>query len=280
MATEVQIETVKRALELERAVAAAKREHARLSSQSYSARPAPPKKRQVQRKPDPPIVPTIKFHWGIFILSICLLVLPFVYYFGYYRPKRNREIEEIRNSPEYKKQCADLEAEYQRECAEAEREYREAMEKYNNVTLPEYEKKRKEWTEQHNKDVKGALDKLTALKKELGTLYDETKIVPSQYRTIDALAYIYETVSTSDYSIREAIDAYDKSEQRKLDEARLREQQQANILAERQNRLADEQNDLLNEQNRIADKARKEANLAAAVGAVQRHKINKTLKGK
>lgn len=45
---------------------------------------------------------------------------------------------------------------------------------------------------------------------------------------------------------------------------RLQEQQQANALLDRQ--------------NSIAEKARRDANIAAAVGAVQRHNINKTIK--
>ena len=49
------------------------------------------------------------------------------------------------------------------------------------------------------------------------------------------------------------------------------EQQQANALAM-------EQNDLLDRQNSIAEKARRDANIAAAVGAVQRHNTNKTIK--
>ena len=64
---------------------------------------------------------------------------------------------------------------------------------------------------------------------------------------------------------------FDKSQQRALEEMRLQEQQQVNALAM-------EQNDLLDRQNSIAEKARRDANIAAAVGAVQRHNTNKTIK--
>ena len=77
---------------------------------------------------------------------------------------------------------------------------------------------------------------------------------------MDALQYIYDMISTSDYDVRQAIE-----------EMRLQEQQQANALAM-------EQNDLLDRQNSIAEKARRDANIAAAVGAVQRHNTNKTIK--
>ena len=49
-----------------------------------------------------------------------------------------------------------------------------------------------------------------------------------------------------------------------LEEMRLQEQQQANALLDRQ--------------NSIAEKARRDANIAAAVGAVQRHNTNKAIK--
>lgn len=57
-----------------------------------------------------------------------------------------------------------------------------------------------------------------------------------------------------------------------LEEMRLQEQQQ------QANALAMEQNDLLDRQNSIAEKARRDANIAAAVGAAQRHNTNKTIK--
>ena len=88
---------------------------------------------------------------------------------------------------------------------------------------------------------------------------------------MDALQYIYDMISTSDYDVRQAIEYFDKSQQRALEEMRLQEQQQANALAM-------EQNDLLDRQNSIAEKARRDANIAAAVGAVQRHNTNKTIK--
>lgn len=55
-----------------------------------------------------------------------------------------------------------------------------------------------------------------------------------------------------------------------LEEMRLQEQQA--------NALAMEQNDLLDRQNYIAEKARRDANIAAAVGTVQRHNTNKAIK--
>ena len=96
-------------------------------------------------------------------------------------------------------------------------------------------------------------------------------VVPrgSYLRDIPALKYIYNTVSTSDYSVREAIEAYDQERTRQLERARVYEQQRAN-------EIASEQNELLEEQNAIAEKSRKDAQKAAFVASVQRHNLNKS----
>ena len=123
------------------------------------------------------------------------------------------------------------------------------------------------------KEDNGNSERLKIMKplQELSALYEQTRIVPAQYRDAYALQYIYDMISTSDYDVRQAIDSFDKNEQRRLDIMRLQEQQQANALAM-------EQNDLLDRQNTIAAKARRDANIAAVVGTVQRHNTNKTIK--
>ena len=127
------------------------------------------------------------------------------------------------------------------------------------------------WEKSRNDRIASAESELSEVSAELAGVYEETRLVPVQYRTIYALQYVYDMMSTSDCDIHRAIDRFDKSEQRRLDEMRLHEQQQANSLAE-------EQNDLLDRQNNIAAKARRDANIAAIVGTVQRRNTNKTLK--
>ena len=65
-------------------------------------------------------------------------------------------------------------------------------------------------------------------------LYDKLNGIPVHYRKTEIIRYIYNAVSTSDYTIKEAIELYDRNEQRKVDEARLREQQIYNQLQEEQ----------------------------------------------
>ncbi|MBR4305955.1 MAG: hypothetical protein IKT78_03830, partial [Ruminiclostridium sp.] len=113
---------------------------------------------------------------------------------------------------------------------------------------------------------------------ELNKHYETTKIIPKQYRSIDALNYIYDYISTSDFSVKEAIDAYEKNTQMQLERQRIQEQQYANELAVRQNNLLAEQADLLYEQNEIAEKARRDANIASAAQIAEMHNRNKILK--
>lgn len=85
-------------------------------------------------------------------------------------------------------------------------------------------------------------------------------------------------ISSSDYSIKEAIGLYDKDRQRRLEEQKIYEQQIANRLADEQIQLTYEQNDLLDEHNSISDRASKDARNAAIAEIVQRHNTNKMLK--
>lgn len=145
--------------------------------------------------------------------------------------------------------------------------WREIIEAMSNCAMAE----RSAWEAEHQAQIEKMEQELAQLKQELSALYVQTRIVPTQYRDAYALQYIYDMISTSDYNVRQAIDSFDKNEQRRLDIMRLQEQQQANALAM-------EQNNLLDRQNSIAEKVRQDANIAAAVGAVQRHNTNKSIK--
>ena len=136
------------------------------------------------------------------------------------------------------------------------------------------------WEAQHREMLKKAQESCEQAEASLARLYQDSCIIPLPYQTIPALQYIYDIISTSNYDIREAIESYDKNEQRKLEMAKLNAQQEANELAYQQHELAIEQNDLLNQQNTIAAKARRDANISSVVGAVQRHNTNKILPGK
>lgn len=283
------IETLKKVLDLEVYIKDSQSELSRLHNMSFCSAPQPPVCKKIN-KTYPNIKAQIKFNWIIalaplaiglvlsrlftFLGATLIMLSPIwivVYYFAIYRKQKAENIEQIRNSAEYKAQCAEIDAECNKQQAIANQTYEEEKRLYETETLPNYQKKLDEWTAKHEQKIKQVEHDLSNAQQNLSLMYQETKIVPSQYRTIEALKYIYDMVSTSDYDVTYAIDSYEKQKQRMLDEARLREQQLAN-------QLADEQAQLLSEQNAITEKARRDANIASAVGTIQRHNTNKILK--
>ncbi len=292
MEHEKQVLNVKKALELETNVDALNESlHTEQGKCFEKPAPNPPTKKTAQFTP-PPIKHGCKINWLIMFLpgvidialamitkDIMLTMLifptliawPIVYYFAIYRKKKKAAIEEVRNSEEYQKEYAAVKAESDKKQKIFDDEYAAAKEEFDTVTMPQYKAEYANWESIKKKKVEQIKEKLSEIQRELANLYEQTRIVPIQYRSIHALQYIYDMISTSNYDVRQAIDSFDKNEQHQLDMMRLQEQQQANALAM-------EQNDLLDQQNSIAEKARRDANIAAAVGAVQRHNTNKTLK--
>lgn len=64
-------------------------------------------------------------------------------------------------------------------------------------------------------------NEIQSMQKELAALYETEKPVPLQYRNRKALQYIYDIMSTSDYDLKQAIDSYDKLKSRELEEERI-----------------------------------------------------------
>ncbi len=64
-------------------------------------------------------------------------------------------------------------------------------------------------------------NEIQSMQKELAALYETEKPVPLQYRNRKSLQYIYDIMSTSDYDLKQAIDSYDKLKARELEEERI-----------------------------------------------------------
>ena len=271
------VTAVKKALDLSILISESQEKLNCLSRERFDTKPQPPSHKTATCQ-YPEIKPKTPF-WSIQLLpAIFFWPWIIIYYFTIYKKRKEADIEQIRNSPEYLQQCTLIEEEAKRNQKKFDEEYQIALEEYNTVILPKYQKALEEWTSKHNKKIADTETILKNAESNLAEHYEATKIVPLQYRKIEMLQYIYDMISTSDYSIKEAIEMYDKERQRRLEEERIYEQQRANQLADEQNQLAYDQNELLDQQNRIADRARKDARNAAVVNAVQRHNTNKTLK--
>lgn len=220
---------------------------------------------------------------GIAFLVGLALIIPLLIFFFSSRFDYRKKKEDVRSAmaaeqPEYVAACKAADEQAARAQQEEDARYAAAKKKYEEETLPQYMQALDAWTKRKNAELIKGQQELDAAVQQLMIHYEQTKILPLSYRRIDAMQYIYDTVSTSNCTIQQAIDLYDRQEQYKLEQQRLYQQEQANKLQREANAQAAEQARLMEEQNDIADRARKEANIAAVVGAVQRHSINKKLK--
>ena len=146
-----------------------------------------------------------------------------------------------------------MDLEYDKKQEELEREYREKW----NAFQQEYalwETEYRKWQQKTEEKIQELEKEMADLEAKRDMMYDKLNAIPTHYRKTEIIRYIYNAISTSDYTIKEAIDLYDRNEQRKIDEARLREQQIHNQLQEEANLYADEMNELQREANETACK--------------------------
>lgn len=294
-----QIVVMKKVVDLEKIIEECEVDLEFLKCESFESIPCPPEKKKISRE-YPKVESTVKFHGGIvfavfmalvaisvfaferysFGQNISILIaiaFPIIYYFAFYRPRKKANIRNIENSAEWKQKIADLTTAYDEAEKEAERVYKQEKKEYDEVILPAYKAALADWQKQHDAQVEKAQTTMAGASAELSALYDETKIVPTRYRSRDAVRFIYDLISSSTYDVTYAIEAYEKELQRQRDERTAYELAQQNAHLAEQNAHLAEQNALQEEANEEARKLRRDQNIAAATAAYQRHKTNKTL---
>lgn len=227
------------------------------------------------------VIPLFSVLMAIVILADFFLAGAAAVYILYQRtvifPRvRKNDEEKIRNSQEYRTACTRLDQEYDKKQAELDREYEAAERRYKEETAV-WEKEYKIWKAERDEKICSMENELTELQTQRDRLYDELNAIPVHYRQTEVVRYIYHVISTSDYTIKEAINLYDRNEQRKIEEARLREQRLHNQLQEEANMYADEMNELQREANKTAAKTRRDMNIANAAHIYQNHKLGKTI---
>lgn len=149
-------------------------------------------------------------------------------------PKEKKADEEyIRNSSEYKEQCMKLDEKYDRQQQELDKKYNAALEKFNQE-VAEWESKNEEWNQKKEAEINDLKTQRTSLENERDILYSEVKFIPVNYRKKRIIKFIYQTISTSDYSIKEAIELYERNEQNRIEQEKLSGLQLKNDLARKQ----------------------------------------------
>lgn len=251
----------------------------KLEEEKYEKnKPVQPMRQIAQKIPYPEIVSKVKYNY---ILGLIIPIIFFVsgliigpisifpawgliiYSIVNKSKQKKKDIEMQRNSQEYIEKCKEIDKINVDNQSILDAEYNQVLVKYNE----ESEKYNNKWSIIRN-EIEKDINKLS---NELNELYDSSKLIPKQYRDARILQEIYEIMDSANYSVKEAIETFDRNRQLELDAARLAAQHQANEVAM-------EQNDLLAESNSIAERARRDANIANIVGTIQRHNTNRTLK--
>lgn len=294
-----QVAVMKKVVDLEKIIEESEVDLEFLKCESFESAPQSPEKQVISRE-YPEVESTVKFYGGIVFAVFMILVavstfaferysfgqnisilvavaFPLVYYFAFYRTRKKANIKNIENSEEWKQKIAALTAAYDEAEREADRVYKQEKKEYDEIILPAYKAALADWQKQHDAQVKKAQTTMANASAELAALYDETKVVPTRYRSRDAVRFIYDLISSSNYDVTYAIEAYEKELQRQRDERTAYELAQQNARLAEQNAHLAEQNALQEEANEEARKLRRDQNIAAATATYQRHKTNKTL---
>ena len=273
------VEVVKRALELEKKKDNLNSLIQRKKQEQFAkSMPQAPTCKQAKYQ-EPPINHNVQINKLLmFLPMLVFIVWPLIYYFYIYENEKKKAVERIRNSEWYRQQCALAKSEADRQQQAYNAEYSVAKNYYDTTVLPQFKAELKQWQDRHEKVIAAAEQELAQCENELTEIYQNSRMIPMQYQNSYALQHIYDTVSSSDYDIKQAIESFEKYEQRRLNEELIKQQRAANDLAAEQLYQQQEANDLRAEANDIADRARREANRAAFVNAVQQHNFNKTFK--
>ncbi len=213
------------------------------AAQSYAVRPTPPVKQNVP----PPVYPPIKANVPFFTKEKMMKgIFGGGNLFGDHEKEVKAEEERIRNSPEYRQQCAAIDEAYRKRVAFAEEQYQANLKQYNEVILPRYEQGFAAWKKQHEEKLAAFKTELERLKKELAEHYETTNIVSAKYRTINALQFIYDGLTDPAYhfTVTQVVDFYDQAlrqemEERQREEERRREEAEERAAEERAARNAE-----------------------------------------
>lgn len=229
-----------------------------------------------------------------------------LYKFINYKKAYNKYFADVKNSEEYKNEClaaaqateqknqeikANYEAqvkaaqtEYEAKVKAVKEEYDAALANYNDVVIPTYKNELAVWQGKKEEMIAIVKKDLTENTEALEELYSSTQLIPSSYRNVERLTWIYEDMSTSEHDIERAIDLLNNKEikdelvniQVHVDDMRrdMRDGFMGVYSAIQEGNAI--QSDMLDDLDRIRSSART-GNFLKVGGLIQNHKRNKTL---
>lgn len=193
------------------------------------------------------------------------------------KPSKIRR-KDTHEEAEIERKRAEIDAKVAKEQERYDEEFRLSLDAYTHE-LQVYNKARDAWKEDHDEKIALGEAGIALAQEELAKLYNESPIIPTKYRNVDALEFVLDTMANSTMDVNAAIEAYDRHVAQLMLEARLDEQHAANAAAaETANEMLARQNEILEKQLEVASKTRRDQDIAAVIGTVQRHGINKKLK--
>ncbi len=224
------IDALKNALDLSTQIAGVKKKLEAVSAKAYVKKPVAPVKQEIPA----PVYPEIKVNVPFFTKEKMIKgIFGGSDLFADHQKEVQAEEDRIRNSPEYRQQCAAIDEAYQKRVAFAEEQYQANLKQYHEVQIPQYEKGFAVWQKWQDGEISSLNTELNRLERALASHYETTKIVPAQYRRINALKYIHDVMSSSNYTIAQAIQNYDMAVQRQIERERLEEERRRADAEER-----------------------------------------------
>lgn len=213
------IKNIKIALDLEIAVDSCTSSLSRLRSMQYRDTPVVPTKPQKEYVPDS-------------IYSSMTMDDYINAFVGMFSQNNNSSKRKEEQEKQLATKRASAEARYAQQVAEYEQEVKD----YYSVVLPQYQKEKAAWEDQHKIDIANMEKQQQQYRRDLAAHYEATKVVPMQYRKTDALRYIYDVMRSSNYTLAQSIENYEQAVRRQIEQERLRVQQ---ATYEEQRRAAD-----------------------------------------
>ena len=224
------IDALKIALDLSTRIAEVRRELDAVTAQVYTKKPDVPVKQEIPA----PVYPQIKANVPFFTTEKMINgIFGGGNLFADHKKEVQAEEDRIRNSPEYRQQCAAIDEDHRKRVALAEEQYQANLKQYHEKLIPRYETGFAVWKHWQDGEISSLNAELNRLEKALTSHYETTKIVPTQYRRINALKYIHDVMSSSNYTITQAIQNYDMAVQRQIERERLEEERRRADAAER-----------------------------------------------
>lgn len=151
-----------------------------------------------------------------------------------YKKAHNKYYLDVKNSEEYKNECIaaaqateqknqeikdnyetqlkTAQNEYEAKVKAAKEEYDDAVENYENIVVPTYNNELAVWQSKKEEMIDVVKKDLAENTEALEELYSSTKLIPSSYRNVERLTWIYEDMSTSEHDIERAIDLLNSKE--------------------------------------------------------------------